>query len=293
MGRPDAKPAPERLQKVAARAGLASRRAFERLIGDGRVRINDAVATAGDTVGSGDRVVVEDTHYRVTNVSGSKARALIYHKPEGELTTRDDPEGRPTVFDRLPHLSQGRWVAVGRLDYNTSGLLLLTTDGELANAMMHPSGNVDREYACRVHGEVTDEMLERLREGVKLEDGPARFTDIVPGEGGAANRWYFVALMEGRYREVRRLWESQGVSVNRLKRVRYGAVFLPEDLKPGRWVELQPSDIRTLREDVGLPAETTTLTLRPVKPSAGKASRGGGKARKKKPRARAQRRKGQ
>lgn len=273
---------PERLQKVAARAGLASRRAFETLIRDGRVKVNGSTAALGDTVSDGDRVVVDGVHYRVAVEGGGKARVLLYHKPEGEVTTHSDPEARPTVFDRLPSLRHGRWIAVGRLDINTSGLLLLTTDGELANAMMHPSGNVDREYACRIHGEVSDDMMQRLRDGVELEDGRARFSDIVPGEGGATNRWYYVAIMEGRNREVRRLWESQGVEVSRLKRVRYGAAPLPEDLRPGRWVELEQSDVRTLREDVGLPVESRELTLRPVKPSAGRASRRGAETQRKK-----------
>lgn len=279
MKHPASQSGAERLQKVAARAGLASRRAFEDLIAAGRVQVNGKTAAPGVTVMTGDRVNVDGDHYRVAAVSGEKIRVLIYHKPEGEVTTRSDPEGRPTVFDRLPRLRRGRWVPVGRLDINTSGLLLFTTDGELANAMMHPSGNVDREYACRIHGEVTDEMLERLREGVALEDGPARFTDIVVGERSGTNQWFFVCLMEGRKHEVRRLWESQGVKVSRLKRVRHGAVFLPDDLRPGRWVELQPSDIRTLREDVGLPAESEALTLRPVKPSTGKSPRKGANGR--------------
>lgn len=275
----------ERLQKTAARAGLGSRRQIETWIGDGMVRVNGRVAGLGDTVTEGDRVVVDGRHFRVGRVGAGKARVLLYHKPEGEVTSRRDPEGRPTVFDRLPRIKQGRWVAVGRLDINTSGLLLLTTDGELANAMMHPSGNVDREYACRIHGQVTDDMLQRLRDGVKLGDGMARFSDVVAGEGGPTNRWYYVVIMEGRNREVRRLWESQGVQVSRLKRVRYGAAFLPEDLRPGRWVDLEPGDVRTLREDVGLPPTARDLTLEPVKPSAGKpkdSSRKGAKARRKK-----------
>lgn len=272
----------ERLQKVAARAGLGSRRELEGLIREGRVKLNGGTAELGATVAAGDRVWVNDRTYRVRPVKGEKVRVLIYHKPEGEVTTRSDPEGRRTVFDRLPSVRQGRWIAIGRLDLNTSGLLLLTTDGELANAMMHPSGEVDREYACRIHGEVTEQMLERLTGGVELEDGMARFTDIVPGDGGPTNRWYYAALMEGRNREVRRLWESQGVQVSRLKRVRYGAVPLPEDLRPGQWVELQPDDVRVLREDVGLSPAADTLTLEPTKPSRAKSSRGGAASRSKK-----------
>lgn len=280
----------ERLQKVAARAGLGSRRELERLIKEGRVKLNGEPAELGATVTPGDRVDVDGRAHRVRAVKADKIRVLVYNKPEGEVTTRSDPEGRPTVFDRLPSVRQGRWIAIGRLDLNTSGLLLLTTDGELANAMMHPSGGVDREYACRIHGRVTDEMIERLKAGVELEDGTGRFSDVVVGEGGATNRWYYAALMEGRNREVRRLWESQGVQVSRLKRVRYGAVPLPEDLRPGKWVELQPDDIRTLREDVGLTPEADTLTLDPVKPSKAKTS--GKKSRKqKRPLAKTQKRK--
>lgn len=281
----------ERLQKVAARAGLGSRRALERLIREGRVKLNGEPAELGATVQPGDRVDVEGRSHKVRAVKSDKVRVLIYNKPEGEVTTRSDPEGRPTVFDRLPGVRQGRWIAIGRLDLNTSGLLLLTTDGELANAMMHPSGGVDREYACRIHGRVTDEMIDRLKTGVELEDGTGRFTDVVVGDGGATNRWYYVAMMEGRNREVRRLWESQGVQVSRLKRVRYGAVPLPDDLRPGKWVELQPDDIRTLREDVGLDPQADTLTLDPVKPSKAKTS--GKKQRdQKKPRAKGPKRKG-
>ena len=178
---------------------------------------------------------------------------LIYNKPEGEVCTRDDPEGRPTVFDQLPGLKQGRWVNVGRLDINTTGLLLFTTDGELANRLMHPSWQMDREYAVRVMGEVDEEMIERLKEGVMLEDGPARFTDIVSSGGEGINRWFHVCLLEGRNREVRRLWESQGVRVNRLKRVRFGPVFLGAEVPVGRWREMNQQELDVLSAEVGLP----------------------------------------
>lgn len=182
----------------------------------------------------------------------ARHQTLIYHKPEGELTTRNDPEGRRTVFDRLPAPPNGRWIAVGRLDINTAGLLLLTTDGELANRMMHPSGEVDREYLCRIRGQVSDEALEKLLNGVELEDGKAAFSDLVIGESTAGHTWYTVTLMEGRNREVRRLWEAVGAQVARLKRVRFGAAFLTSGLKPGQFQKLGAADHKVLRTDVGL-----------------------------------------
>src|SRR5690606_17494352 len=180
-------------------------------------------------------------------------RVLIYNKPDGEICTRDDPEGRPTVFDRLPRPKDGRWINIGRLDINTTGLLLFTTDGELANRLMHPSYEMDREYAVRVRGEVDDEMIERLKTGVMLEDGPARFTDIQQAPGGEGfNHWYHCVVMEGRNREVRRLWESQGLVVSRLKRVRFGPVFMTSDLPMGRWREMSQREVDILSEEVGL-----------------------------------------
>lgn len=188
------------------------------------------------------------------------SETLIYFKPEGEITTTSDPEGRRTVFERLPSPEQGRWVAIGRLDLNTSGLLLLTTDGELANRMMHPSGQIDREYLCRIRGEVSDSQLQALLEGVELEDGTARFSDLVIGETTSGHTWYTVTIMEGRNREVRRLWEAVGAQVARLKRVRFGPVFLPKGLRSGQYARLSESDHRVLREDVGLAPRAVTLT---------------------------------
>jgi 23S rRNA pseudouridine2605 synthase len=256
---------PERLQKIMATAGLGSRRGLERQIKAGDVRINDSVAELGQLANVGDRIKFEGKNWKVIT-TGSSQRSLVYNKKIGELTTRSDPENRRTVFDNLPAIAGARWIAVGRLDINTSGLLLMTTDGELANAMMHPSNQVDREYACRIFGEVTPDQLEKLKKVVTLDDGPAHFSDIVASGGGSeGNHWYHVTLLEGRNREVRRLWDSQGVTVSRLKRVRYGAVFLPKRLRMGEWSELTAKDHQVLREDVGLEALPVQLSLKAEK----------------------------
>ncbi len=244
----------EKLQKVLARAGIGSRREMEKLIGANRVTVNGKAAHVGDRVQARDRILVDGHPIAMKISEERRPRVLVYNKPEGEICTVRDPEGRPTVFARLPKLKGERWIAVGRLDFNTSGLLLFTTDGELANALMHPSANIDREYLCRVLGEADDDMLERLRAGVVLDDGIARFTDITPGGGEGANRWYYVCLMEGRNREVRRLWESQELKVSRLKRVRYGPVFLPPRLKQGQWQDMPAEMILSLYALTGLPA---------------------------------------
>ncbi|MCY1268828.1 pseudouridine synthase [compost metagenome] len=246
-------PAGEKLQKVLARLGVGSRRDVEAWIEEGRVKVNGAVASLGQRVDSHDAIAVDDHLIRRDAGEESVRRVLIYNKPEGEVCTRDDPEGRPTVFDRLPRLRTGRWINIGRLDINTTGLLLFTTDGELANRLMHPSYEMDREYAVRVRGEVDEDMIERLKNGVMLEDGPAKFSDIQQAPGGEGfNHWYHVVVMEGRNREVRRLWESQGVVVSRLKRVRFGPVFLTSELTMGRWREMEQREIDILSEEVGL-----------------------------------------
>lgn len=263
---------PERLQKIMAAAGLGSRRGLEQQIKDGNVLVNDKPATIGHSVKLGDTITFEQQRLQVV-ATPVRHRTLIYNKPEGEVTTRSDPDGRPTVFDSLPRIKGARWVAIGRLDINTTGLLLLTTDGELANAMMHPSSTVDREYACRVRGEASPEQLEKLKAGVELDDGPASFSDIQPAGGSGENHWYHATIMEGRNREVRRLWESQGLVVSRLKRVRYGAAFLPKRLRMGKWSELQPRDHEVLREDVGLPGKASGLSLQGLRGKAGPQSK--------------------
>jgi 23S rRNA pseudouridine2605 synthase len=243
----------EKLQKVLARLGLGSRRDIESWITAGRVNVNGAVATLGQRVDSHDAISVDGRLLKREEAEEAIRRVLIYNKPEGEVCTRDDPEGRPTVFERLPRLKTGRWINVGRLDINTTGLLLFTTDGELANRLMHPSYQMDREYAVRVRGEVTDEMVELLKKGVMLDDGPANFSDIQRAPGGEGfNHWFHCVVMEGRNREVRRLWESQDVVVSRLKRVRFGPVFLTSELSLGRWREMSQGEIDILSEEVGL-----------------------------------------
>jgi 23S rRNA pseudouridine2605 synthase len=254
----------ERLHKVLANAGLGSRRMLEQRIAGGEIKVNGAAAETGSSVRAGDRVEVDRKQFVVATDQHEHAQVLMYHKPEGELTTRDDPEGRPTVFENLPHLNGSRWISVGRLDVNTTGLLLLTTDGELANALMHPSHELEREYLCRVHGEVPDEMLEKLKAGVELEDGPARFDEIHVVSRGGSHCWFRVVLHEGRNREVRRLWDSQGLLVSRLKRIRYGNVELPRGLRPGQNQALAEDAVKDLRETAGAGPVQPTLTLKPV-----------------------------
>jgi len=228
---------------------------MEQWIGEGRVTIDGAVARLGDRVRAGQSVRLDGKP--VDLEEAREVRVLLYHKPVREVCSRHDPEGRNTVFERLPKLKSGRWISVGRLDFNTSGVLLFTTDGALANALMHPSNAIEREYLVRVMGRVDDPMLERLKSGVELDDGPARFSDIQEGGGEGINRFFYVVLMEGRNREVRRLWESQGLTVSRLKRVRYGEVFLPSKLKKGQWLELPQRDVDVIYEMAGLPARET------------------------------------
>lgn len=248
----------EKLQKVLARSGIGSRREMERWIEAGRVSVDGRQAQIGDRVGPAARISVDGKP--LDSAPAEATRCILYHKPTGEVCTRKDPEGRRTVFERLPKLQRGRWIAIGRLDYSTSGLLLFTTDGELAHTLMHPSSNIEREYMVRVMGDVKPEMLQRMLDGVLLEDGMARFTDIQEGAGEGINRWYYVVLMEGRNREVRRLWESQGLTVSRLKRVRYGEVFIPSKVKQGQWVELERKEVKSLYRMAQLPMKDVQPT---------------------------------
>jgi 23S rRNA pseudouridine2605 synthase len=254
----------ERLQKVLANAGLGSRRLLEQRIEAGEVRVNGLVAELGSSVRAGDRIELDGKLFVTIADNAEHAQVIVFNKPDGVVTTRDDPEGRPTVFEQLPRLKGARWIAVGRLDINTTGLLLLTTDGALAHALMHPRTEVDREYICRVHGEVADEALERLRAGVELEDGPARFEELAVISRGDSHSWFRVVVREGRNREVRRMWESQGLLVSRLKRIRYGNVELPRGLLKGHSENLEPDQVKALRALVGASEPEPTLTLQPV-----------------------------
>ncbi len=271
---PEAPRMEERLHKVLAQAGLGSRRALEQRIADGLVKVNGEIAQVGMSITGGDKIEIDGRTF-VASALTEHSRVLMYNKPEGEVTTREDPEGRPTIFEALPALKGARWIAIGRLDINTTGLLLLTTDGELANAMMHPSHEVEREYVCRVRapeGEdtVSDKLVDRLQRGVALEDGPAKFDEIermggTNAQDGIGHDWFRVLLKEGRNREVRRLWESQGCQVSRLKRIRYGLVELPQPLLRGHSQELATDKVDALRKELGLEDGTpSALTLQPV-----------------------------
>lgn len=249
----------EKLQKVLARCGLGSRREMEAAIDAGRASINGNDAKLGDRVETADIIRFDGNIINSQQASEEPCRVLIYNKSDGEICTRSDPENRPTVFERLPRLRVGRWIAVGRLDINTQGLLLFTNDGELANRLMHPRFQIEREYAVRVFGEVNDGIIQRLRTGVKLDDGIAKFTKIKREGGEGLNQWLKVTLNEGRNREVRRLWESQEVQVSRLIRTRYGQINLPKQLPRNSWQEVDLDTINYLRAMVQLPKEEKTL----------------------------------
>ena len=235
-----------RIHKILADHGIGSRRGIESLIKQRKILVNGQIATIGQLVSEHDIFEVEGRTVRLSKKDPSKKRILMYNKKVGEISSRNDPDHKKTIFDSLPKLKSGRWVSVGRLDINTSGLILFTNDGSLANQLMHPSSNIEREYIARVHGQVTDQILNNLTKGVKLEDGFAKFTDVQGGRKGNTNQWFAMVIMEGRTREVRRLWESQGLEISRLKRVRYGNLFLPANLKQGSFKELSKSEISSL-----------------------------------------------
>ncbi|OGT47723.1 MAG: hypothetical protein A3F17_04160 [Gammaproteobacteria bacterium RIFCSPHIGHO2_12_FULL_41_15] len=239
----------EKLQKIIATAGLGSRREVETWILAGRVSVNGRLATLGERAVPTDKIRVDGRLIRSQKMS-TKTRMIMYYKPEGEICTRKDPEGRRTVYDSLPDLKDGRWINIGRLDINTRGLLLFTNDGELANKLMHPRYQIEREYAIRVKGKITEDMAKVLTEGVMLEDGPARFEHLMSGDiTDALNSWYYGVVVEGRNRVVRRLIESQRLEVSRLIRVRYGPISLPKSLKMGRWNEVDAKTVKALCDE--------------------------------------------
>jgi 23S rRNA pseudouridine2605 synthase len=254
----------ERIQKVLARGGVGSRREIERWIDEGRLKLNGNIVKLGDRLKAGDHLQLNERVVHWEKYAVQPTRVLLYHKPTGEVVTRRDPEGRPVVFTQLPALDSARWISVGRLDINTSGLLLVTNNGELANRLMHPSTEVEREYAVRILGDVPEATLEKLKQGVELEDGKARFDDIKFYGGEGANKWYHVIVSEGRNRLVRRLWESQEVVVSRLMRVRYGPVVLPERLKARTFYELTDKELDLLFEFAGL--ERNEPVIKTAKP---------------------------
>lgn len=241
----------DKLQKVLAHSGLGSRREMETWIESGRVSIDGKIASLGSRVANTQTIRVDG---RVISTASLQPRRkiIIYHKPEGEVCTRSDPKGRPTVFDHLPRIRGGRWISVGRLDFNTSGLLLFTNDGELANLLMHPRYGIEREYAVRVAGNVNQQKLTALKNGVELDDGLAKFQSIKDIGGEGTNHWYHVILTEGRNREVRRMWEHVGLKVSRLMRIRFGMLTLPRKIRPGRWMPLPDNEARQILGLVGL-----------------------------------------
>ncbi len=258
---------PERIQKLLAARGLGSRRQIERFIKDGRLTIDGKPATLGQQITGLERIMLDGKIINLATAPPKHHRFIAYHKPVGVVSSRSDPDGRPTVFEQLPKLRGQRWISVGRLDVNSCGLILFTTDGELANALMHPSSQIQREYAVRVFGEPKEEAIKQLVEGVQLEDGPARFEDVVYSGGEGANRWFHVVLVEGRKREIRRLWEAIGMKVNRLLRVRYGPVVLERrDLQPGAFRDLTREEIDKLYDLVGQKAPAEVAGARKLRP---------------------------
>jgi pseudouridine synthase len=255
---------PQRLHKVLASCGFGSRRAMEELIVAGRITVNRMPAEIGQKVGPGDEVRINGEPVKI-RFTEPQPRVLLYHKPSGEIVSRDDPEGRASVFDRLPPIQGAKWISIGRLDFNTEGLLLFTNSGELANRRMHPRYEVDREYAVRVMGELSEAQIQELKTGVELEDGPARCEKLLDGGGEGSNHWYHVAIKEGRNREVRRLFEALGLMVSRLIRTRYGVISMPSVAKRGDVLELEQTDVATLIKSVGMKMAGSAASKAPDK----------------------------
>ena len=235
----------ERIQKILANEGIVSRRQAENLIREGRIKINGQEAILGMSISRRDSIEIDGKAVEISEGT-NPLRVLMYNKKVGEISSTKDPEGRPSVFLALPKISKGKWISVGRLDINTSGLMLFTNNGELANKLMHPSSKIEREYVARIRGQVEPDHIRKLLEGVNLEDGKASFSDIQQGRKGKSNQWFAMVIMEGRTREVRRMWESQGFSVSRLKRVRIGGLFLPANLRQGNYKELAEKEIKSI-----------------------------------------------
>ena len=235
----------ERIQKILANEGIVSRRQAENLIREGRIKINGQEAILGMSISRSDLIEIDGKAVEISKGT-NPLRVLMYNKKVGEISSTKDPEGRPSVFLALPKISKGKWISVGRLDINTSGLMLFTNNGELANKLMHPSSKIEREYVARIRGQVEPDHIRKLLEGVNLEDGKACFSDLQPGRKGKSNQWFAMVIMEGRTREVRRMWESQGFSVSRLKRVRIGGLFLPANLRQGNYKELAEKEIKSI-----------------------------------------------
>ena len=235
----------ERIQKILANEGIVSRRQAENLIREGRIKVNGQEAILGMSISRRDLIEIDGKAVEISEGT-NPLRVLMYNKKVGEISSTKDPEGRPSVFLALPKISKGKWISVGRLDINTSGLMLFTNNGELANKLMHPSSKIEREYVARIRGQVEPDHIRKLLEGVNLDDGKACFSDLQPGRKGKANQWFAMGIMEGRTREVRRMWESQGFSVSRLKRVRIGGLFLPANLRQGNYKELAEKEIKSI-----------------------------------------------
>jgi len=235
----------ERIQKILANEGIVSRRQAENLIREGRIKVNGQEAILGVSISRHDLIEIDGKTVEISE-GANPLRVLMYNKKVGEISSTKDPEDRPSVFLALPKISKGKWISVGRLDINTSGLMLFTNNGEVANKLMHPSSKIEREYVARIRGQVEPDHIKRLLEGVNLEDGKASFSDIQPGRKGKSNQWFAMVIMEGRTREVRRMWESQGFAVSRLKRVRIGGLFLPANLKQGNYKELSEKEIKSI-----------------------------------------------